>query len=115
VGGDIRPYSRLLKSIKAIRHNKWNYLDFSYFRKWILVGFVLGIMAGLGSIGLYLGVIFFTSLFLVSGSGYVPPLPGSFYSGTAYTLIIEYPWMMYVYFAKIWRFSFIHLLSTIAL
>jgi CIC family chloride channel protein len=84
----------MIKSIKNIINNKWNYLDFSYFRKWILVGFVLGIVAGLGSIGLYLGVTFFTSLFLVSGSGYVPPLPGSFHSGTSYTLIIEYPWMI---------------------
>jgi chloride channel protein, CIC family len=84
----------MIKSIKNIINNKWNYLDFSYFRKWILVGFVLGIVAGLGSIGLYLGVTFFTSLFLVSGSGYVPPSPGTFQSGTSYTLIIEYPWMI---------------------
>jgi chloride channel protein, CIC family len=84
----------MIKSIRNIINNKWNYLDFSYFRKWILVGFVLGIVAGLGSIGLYLGVTFFTSLFLVSGSGYVPPLPGSFHSGASYTLIIEYPWMI---------------------
>ena len=60
------PYSRIIKVIKNIRHNKWNYLDFSYFRKWILVGFVLGIAAGLGAIALYLAVAFFTSLFLVS-------------------------------------------------
>jgi chloride channel protein, CIC family len=94
VSSDTRPYSRVIKAVKDIRKNKWNYLDFSYFRKWILVGFVLGILAGLGSIGLYLGVAFLTSLFLVSGTGYVPPLPGSFHSGTAYTLIIEYPWMI---------------------
>ncbi|HEY7109037.1 MAG TPA: chloride channel protein [Nitrososphaeraceae archaeon] len=91
--GGLRPYSRLVKTIRDLRHNKWNYLDFSYFRKWILVGLVLGIVAGLGSIGLYLGVAFFTSLFLVSGTGYIPPLPGSFHTG-AYTLIIEYPWMI---------------------
>jgi chloride channel protein, CIC family len=72
VGSNTRAYSRVIKAVRDIRKNKWNYLDFSYFRKWILVGFVLGIAAGLGSIGLYLGVGFFTSLFLVSGSGYVP-------------------------------------------
>ena len=88
------PYSRIIKGIKNIRHNKWNYLDFSYFRKWILVGFVLGIVAGLGAIALYLAVAFFTSLFLVSGTGYIPPLPGSIHANLSYTLVIEKPWMI---------------------
>lgn len=70
-----RPYSRVIKELKSIRNNSWNYLDFTYFRKWILVGFVLGVVAGLGAIALYLSVAFFTSLFLESGSGYIPPLP----------------------------------------
>ena len=88
------PYSRIIKAIKNIRHNKWNYLDFSYFRKWILIGFVLGIVAGLGAIALYLGVAFFTSLFLVSGTGYIPPLPGSFHAESSYTLVIGKTWMI---------------------
>ena len=83
-----RPYSRIIKSLKDIRNNKWNYLDFTYFRKWILIGFVLGIVAGLGAIALYLGVAFFTSLFLVSGTGYIPPLPGSFHAESSYELVI---------------------------
>ncbi|MGA7005444.1 MAG: chloride channel protein, partial [Nitrososphaeraceae archaeon] len=88
------PYSRIIKAIKNIRHNKWNYLDFSYFRKWILIGFVLGIAAGLGAIALYLGVAFFTSLFLVSGTGYIPPLPGSFHAESSYVLVVEKTWMI---------------------
>ena len=88
-----RPYSRLVKAVKDIRNNPWSYLDFSYFRKWILVGFVLGILAGLGAIALYLAVAFFTSLFLVSGSGYVPPAAGNLFSGV-YVLVIEKPWMI---------------------
>lgn len=88
-----RPYSRVIKELKSIRNNSWNYLDFTYFRKWILVGFVLGVVAGLGAIALYLSVAFFTSLFLESGTGYVPPLPGSLFSGV-YVLVIEKPWMI---------------------
>ena len=89
-----RPYSRIIKSLKDIRNNKWNYLDFTYFRKWILIGFVLGIVAGLGAIALYLGVAFFTSLFLVSGTGYIPPLPGSFHAESSYVLVVEKTWMI---------------------
>lgn len=88
------PYSRIVKAIKNIRHNKWNYFDFSYFRKWILIGFVLGIVAGLGAIALYLAVAFFTSLFLESGTGYIPPLPGSFHAGSSYVFVIGKTWMI---------------------
>jgi hypothetical protein len=49
---------------------KWN-LDFTYFRKWILILILLG-MAGLGAIGLFLSVEFFTGLFLKVGIGYSP-------------------------------------------
>ena len=73
---------------------KWN-LDFSYFRKWILIGFLLGIVAGLSAIGLFLSVEFFTGLFLQVGTGYSPPLPGGFQdSYQSYTLIIERPWLL---------------------
>ncbi len=89
-----RPYSRVLKAIKGIGYNNWNYLDFSYFRKWILIGFIIGILAGLGAIALYLSVAFFTSLFLESGTGYIPPLPGSFHAGSSYTLVIGKTWMI---------------------
>ena len=72
---------------------KWN-LDFSYFRKWILIGFLLGIVAGLGAVALFLSVEFFTGLFLGIGAGYFPPLPGGFQSNLTYTytLFIERPW-----------------------
>lgn len=88
------PYSRITKAITNIRKNKWNYLDFTYFRKWILVGFVLGIVAGLGAIALYLGVAFFTGLFLESGTGYIPPLPGGIHAESSYSLVIGKTWMI---------------------
>ena len=56
---------------------KWN-LDFSYFRKWILIGFILGVVAGLGAVALFLSVEFFTTLFLELGAGYSPPLAWRF-------------------------------------
>ena len=70
---------------------RWN-LDFSYFRKWILIGFLLGVVAGLGAIALFLSVEFFTTLFLEMGTGYSPPLPGGFQDSYTYVLFIERPW-----------------------
>ena len=93
-GDALPPYSRIIKAIKEIGHNKWNYLDFTYFRKWILIGFVLGIVAGLGALALYLGVAFFTDLFLVSGAGYIPPVPGGLNGNLSYVLIVEKPWLI---------------------
>ena len=91
---DIPYYSQIVSLIRTIRNMKWN-LDFSYFRKWILIGFLLGIVAGLSAIGLFLSVEFFTGLFLQVGTGYSPPLPGGFQdSYQSYTLIIERPWLL---------------------
>lgn len=91
---DIPYYSQIVSLIRTTRNMKWN-LDFSYFRKWILIGFLLGIVAGLSAIGLFLSVEFFTGLFLQVGTGYSPPLPGGFQdSYQSYTLIIERPWLL---------------------
>jgi len=88
------PYYYQMKSvIRTLRAMKWN-LDFSYFRKWILIGFILGIVAGLGAIALFLSVEFFTGLFLEIGTGYTPPLPGGFQANFTYTLLIEKPWLI---------------------
>ncbi|HEX2305081.1 MAG TPA: hypothetical protein VHH33_02220, partial [Nitrososphaeraceae archaeon] len=56
---DLPYYSQIVSIIGTIRSMRWN-LDFTYFRKWIVIGFLLGIVAGLGSIGLFLSVEFFT-------------------------------------------------------
>ena len=90
---DIPYYSQAKSIIKSLRATNYS-LDFSYFRKWILIGFLLGIVAGLGSIALFLSVEFFTGLFLKLGAGYTPPLPGGFQGHVAYTytLFIERPW-----------------------
>jgi CIC family chloride channel protein len=88
------PFYYQLKSVKrSLRAMKWN-LDFSYFRKWILIGFLLGVVAGLGAVDLFLSVEFFTTLFLELGAGYSPPLPGGFQANFSYTLFIEKPWLI---------------------
>jgi CIC family chloride channel protein len=90
---DLPYYSQIASVVRAMRSMKWN-LDFSYFRKWILIGFLLGVVAGLGAVALFLSVEFFTGLFLGLGAGYFPPLPGGFQSNFGYTLFIEKPWML---------------------
>jgi chloride channel protein, CIC family len=90
---DLPYYSQIASAVRAMRSMKWN-LDFSYFRKWILIGFLLGVVAGLGAVVLFLSVEFFTGLFLGLGAGYFPPLPGGFQSNFGYTLSIEKPWML---------------------
>ncbi|HEY7226517.1 MAG TPA: chloride channel protein [Nitrososphaeraceae archaeon] len=90
---DIPYYSQIVSIIGTIRGMKWN-LDFTYFRKWILIGISLGVMAGLGAIGLFLSVEFFTGLFLQVGTGYSPPLPGGFQESYGYDLFIERPWLL---------------------
>ena len=90
---DIPYYYQIKSIVRFLRGMKWN-LDFSYFRKWILIGFLLGIVAGLGAVALFLSVEFFTGLFLGIGVGYFPPLPGGFQGNLTYTytLFIERPW-----------------------
>jgi len=55
---------------------------------------LLGVIAGLGAIGLFLSVEFFTVLFLQMGTGYSPPLPGGFQDTYGYDLFIERPWLL---------------------
>src|SRR5881628_856456 len=90
---DLPYYSQIASAVRAMRSMKWN-LDFSYFRKWILIGFLLGVVAGLGAVALFLSVEFFTGLFLGVGAGYFPPLPGGFQGNLSYTLFIEKPWLI---------------------
>ena len=90
---DIPYYSQIKSAIRSVRGIKWS-LDFSYFRKWILVGFFLGIVAGLAAIALFLTVELFTGIFLGLGAGYFPPLPGGFQNNLDYTLSIERAWLL---------------------
>lgn len=90
---DLPYYYQIMSIARTLRGMKWN-LDFSYFRKWILIGFLLGVVAGLGAVALFLSVELFTGLFLGMGAGYFPPLPGGFQNNFTYTLSIERPWLL---------------------
>ena len=92
---DLPYYSQLVSIIRTLKTMRWN-LDFSYFRKWIIIGFLLGVVAGLGAIALFLSVEFFTAIFLQIGTGYSPPLPGGFQDNLSYSydLFIERPWLI---------------------
>jgi len=92
---DLPYYSQLVSIIRTLKTMRWN-LDFSYFRKWIIIGFLLGVVAGLGAIALFLSVEFFTVIFLQIGTGYSPPLPGGFQDTLSYSydLFIERPWLI---------------------
>ncbi|HSA72571.1 MAG TPA: chloride channel protein [Nitrososphaeraceae archaeon] len=90
---DLPFYCQVKSVIRAIKTMKWN-LDFSYFRKWILIGFILGVVAGLAAVALFLSVELFTGIFLKIGTGYSPPLAGGFQANLSYTLFIEKPWLI---------------------
>ncbi len=47
----------------------------SYFRKWMVLGTLIGIVAGVGAIIFYLAIALSTHLFLELGAGFTPPSP----------------------------------------
>jgi CIC family chloride channel protein len=49
-------------------------IDVAYLRKWLLVGGLIGVVAGLGSIVFYSAITWATNLFLGQGAGFYPPL-----------------------------------------
>jgi len=46
-----------------------------YLRKWLLIGSLIGVAAGLGSIAFFTAMTWATKLFLGLGTGFVPPAP----------------------------------------
>lgn len=46
-----------------------------YLRKWVVLGLLIGIVAGLGAILFYASIQWLTGVFLVRIAGYTPPLP----------------------------------------
>ena len=47
-----------------------------YIRKWIVIGSLIGVVAGLGSLLLYIAIDFFTNTMLFGISGFLPPPTG---------------------------------------
>ncbi|MGA2158850.1 MAG: chloride channel protein [Dehalococcoidia bacterium] len=52
------------------------YIDFGYLRKWLTLGILIGIVAGVGSIVFYQMIAWASAFFLGYMAGYVAPVPG---------------------------------------
>ncbi len=63
-----------------------------YLAKWLLLGSVIGIVAGLGAIVFYLAIQWATELFLGTIVGYMPPAPVG--EGAAVLNSIARPWLL---------------------
>jgi CIC family chloride channel protein len=50
-------------------------VNIAYLRKWLLVGCLVGVVAGLGSIAFFSAITWATKLLLGQGAGFVPPAP----------------------------------------
>lgn len=50
-------------------------INAAYLRKWLLIGCLVGIVAGVGSIAFFLAITWATKLFLGQGAGFVAPAP----------------------------------------
>ena len=48
-------------------------IDIAYLKKWLLVGALIGIVAGLGAIAFATAITWSTDLFLGLGAGFYPP------------------------------------------
>lgn len=64
--------SDLRKNLKSAR----DWIISGYVRKWIVIGFLIGVIAGIGSLILYLAIDFVTQLMLGGIAGYLPPPTG---------------------------------------
>jgi CIC family chloride channel protein len=64
-----------VNSIKATLVRVFSMPGASYLRKWLILGVLIGIVAGGGSILFYLAIKWATYLFLGVGAGYLPPVP----------------------------------------
>lgn len=47
----------------------------SYFRKWVAIGSIIGVIAGFGSLAIYYSILFFSNLFMSYIVGYQQPVP----------------------------------------
>lgn len=54
---------------------RWNRSSRAYFQKWLVIGALIGVVAGLGAIAFYAAIAFSAHLFLGLGAGNTPPGP----------------------------------------
>lgn len=71
---------------------RWNRSSRAYFQKWLVIGALIGVVAGLGAIVFYAAIAFCTHLFLGLGAGLTPPGPAG--EGKTVITTIARPWMI---------------------
>lgn len=64
----------------------------AYFQRWLLLGTLIGIVAGVGAIVFFSAIAFCTHLFLGLGAGFFPPNPAS--EGATVIRPIARPWLL---------------------
>jgi chloride channel protein, CIC family len=63
-----------------------------YLRKWVVLGVLIGIVAGLGAIFFYVAIQWATDLFLGRVAGFIPPLPSG--EGVDAVTAIRHRWLL---------------------
>lgn len=64
----------------------------AYFQRWLLIGALIGVVAGVGAILFYSAIALCTHLFLGLGAGFFPPNPAS--EGVTVIRPIARPWLL---------------------
>lgn len=82
----------MIKCFKTALSPIFRSVDIRYLMKWLVISILIGIIAGFGSILLYLAINEATHLFMGLGAGYSPPAPGS--EGTNVLTPITRLWMI---------------------
>ncbi len=70
----------------------WRTASRAYFQRWLLIGVLIGVVAGVGAIVFYAAIAFCTRLFLGFGAGFYPPGPAG--EGASVVHSIARPWML---------------------
>jgi chloride channel protein, CIC family len=85
-------YFPTLRSIRSLRDDYRRALRPGYLRKWVALGGLIGIVAGLGAILFYASIQWITNLLLGGVVGYTPPLPLG--EGSTVVTPIARPWLI---------------------
>ncbi|MBU6408755.1 MAG: chloride channel protein [Verrucomicrobia bacterium] len=81
-------YKRLTKQLSEIEQGA------TFLRKWGLVGVLIGVGAGLGSLALLWSITFVNHYALGMAVGYTPPMPGGEGGGGHYIYQMARPWLL---------------------
>jgi len=80
------PESKTTGGIISAYERVRGYVVSGYVKKWAIVGGLIGIIAGFGSLALYYAISFSTAILLTGITGFVPPLPLSEGGTAIYTM-----------------------------